>query len=405
MEQKQVLAEATLAVLRQSVTRDLSPEGVLRNRVRWDPDPARSSSSTTGLVGAKKVAFERAVEVALFYELVNSFDDNDPAQMFLKRDMKKRALSTAPTQELAEFYGALDQVDKAEIDKFVKGEKGNKIQSTIDELIAKPQKRALELLIEKKEKAIAEAKAKGVAVDQAPPSPRSRSASTFTEGRTGAFGADDRAEFWKAIKLVGPQLGKDFKEAFDEHGSAFMMGSTAVNLVRAYQSGGSNAMLRTAFTESLFYMPGYIQGPFMAVDLVAKVKEGQYVEAAKSSALMVAMHKWPDLGFGLLVYNMVSGTIDITRTYFVTRIDADLVEKALRARPRAQCRGRAASPDGALGRAQAPPTRLIDAVASGKGSAPGTPLFFGPLQKNKAFPDPDTSDGVPYHAGRCPKTP
>ena len=155
---KRVLAEAALAGLRHSVARDLTPEGVLRNKVRFDP--ASNKFVLDGEVGARKVAFERAVEVALFYELVNSIEDP-----FLRHDMKKRALSTAPNIELAEFYGALDQVSQAEIDKFIKSEPANKVQRTIDDLISKQQDRAMELAIERKEKAVASLRARGVSVD------------------------------------------------------------------------------------------------------------------------------------------------------------------------------------------------------------------------------------------------
>ncbi len=157
-DHKRMLAEATLAGLRESVARDLTPEGVLRNRVRFDP--ISNKFVLDGEVGARKVAFERAVEVALFYELVNSIEDP-----FLRHDMKKRAMSTAPNQELAEFYGALDEVTRVEIDRFIKNEPGNKVQRTIEDLIKKQQERAMELAIEKKEAAVAKLRARGISVD------------------------------------------------------------------------------------------------------------------------------------------------------------------------------------------------------------------------------------------------
>ena len=160
LKQRRVLAEAVLAGLRQSVARDLTPEGVLRNRIRFDP--ATNKFVLDDPAGAKKVAFERAVEVALFYELVNGIPDRD-----LRLDMKKRALSTAPDIEVAEFYGALDQVNGAEIDRFIAGDPNSKVQRKIDDLLKKQQDQALKLAIERKQRVIDAVKAKGVPVDPA----------------------------------------------------------------------------------------------------------------------------------------------------------------------------------------------------------------------------------------------
>ena len=52
MAHREVLAEATLASLRHSVARDLTPEGVLRNRVRFDP----ATESVVGDGEAAKLA-------------------------------------------------------------------------------------------------------------------------------------------------------------------------------------------------------------------------------------------------------------------------------------------------------------------------------------------------------------
>jgi len=386
---KQVLAEATLSGLRQSVFRDLTAEGVLRNRVRFDP--ATNKFVMNDPEGARKVAFERAVEVALFYELVNSLPDRD-----MRIDLKKRALASAPDIETAEFYGALDQVTHAEIDRFIKGEAGDKIQRKIEDLIKKQQDRALELAIEQKEKAIEYAKSKGVPVEPTTITPE-QVRDHIVETRMWGLSPERRAQFRAAYQELGGQLKGDFKEAFYNNASALMMGSSAVNLIRAYQAGGAAALPRAVFSEAIWYMPDYIQTPFLVVDLLAKVREGRYVEAAWSASLFAAMAKFPALGHAMLAYNIVSGTVDIVHTHFVTRIDKDLTEQALKARPRDDNGGPLR--DGVRAR----PSRWPDAKESVyHGSPPWFPLYYGRYKNENAISPAAVVDGVKYSDGTVP---
>lgn len=394
IDQKRVMAESVLAGLRHSVARDLTPEGALRNRVRFDP--ATEKFVIDDPEGAKKVAFERATEVALFYELVNSLPDSDPDAKFMKIDMKKRALATAPTIELAEFYGALDEVGKAEIDRFTAGDPDGVVGRKIDDLLRKQQAQALEELIERKKRAVERAQAKGILIDmgRVPPDEVARH---IVDARVDTLTPGRRALFRAAFAELGSQLHGDFKEAFYQNASGLMMGSSAVNLIRAWQTGDPRALQYAAFTEAINYMPDYIQTPFTVIDLLAKVHRGEYIGATYQASLFFAMAKWPGLGHAMLGYNVATGTLDIVHTHFVNKIDVDLTEQALRSRPRDE--------DGMPLRdgVRARPNRYPDARESVyNGSGPGFPLFFGRYRNEHAL-DPILVDGQPYSDGRVPE--
>ena len=390
LKQRRVLAEAVLAGLRQSVARDLTPEGVLRNRIRFDP--ATSKFVLDDPAGARKVAFERALEVALFYELVNGIPDRD-----LRLDMKKRALSTAPDIEVAEFYGALDQVNGAEIDRFIAGDPNSKVQRKIDDLLKKQQDRALELAIERKQRVVDAVKAKGVPVDPSAVPP-DQVRDNIIENRLWTLTPERRAQFTAAFKELGFQLKGDFQDAFHNNASALMMGSSAVNIIRAYQSGGAKALPHAVFSEAIWYMPDYIQTPFLVADLLIKVKQGQYVEAAWSASLFTAMARFPALGHAMLAYNIITGSVDIIHTHFVTHIDKDLTEQALKARPREKNGGPLA--DGKRAR----PNRWPEAKQSVyNGSGPWFPLFYGRYKNQQAIAPVAVVDGVKYSDGSVPQ--
>ena len=389
LEHKKVLAEAMLAGLRQSVLRDLTPEGVLRNRVRFDPGTNKFVLDDPA--GARKVAFERGVEVALFYELVNSIPDRD-----LRIELKKRALASAPDIETAELYGALDQITSAEIDRFIKGDPTNKVQRKIDDLIKKQQDRALELAIERKQAAIDAVKAKGIPVEPTTV-PAEQVRDHIVEKRSWRLSPERRAQFRMAYQALGSQLSGDFKEAFHNNASALMVGSSAVNLVRAWQVGGAAALPRAVFSEAINYMPDYIQTPMMIVDVLARVREGQYKEAAWSATLVTAMARFPALGHGMLAYNIATGTVDIIHTHFVTRIDKDLTEQALKARPRDENGGPLR--DGVRAR----PNRWPDAKESVyNGSPPWFPLYYGRYRNEHAIRPVAVINGVKYSDGTVP---
>ncbi|NOT09915.1 MAG: hypothetical protein HOP28_17110, partial [Gemmatimonadales bacterium] len=403
LQQRQVLAEAVLAGLRHTVARDLTPEGVLRNRVRFDP--ATEKFVMDGTDGARKVAFERAVEVALFYELVNGI--KDPV---VRHDLKKRALSTAPTIEIAEFYGALDQVTRAEIDRFIKGEANNKVGRTIDDLIKKSQQRALELAIEKKEKAVAGVKSKGVPVEPTTIAPEAVKDHVM-DARYWGLSPERRLQLYLGTQALGNRIRGDFREAFVQNASPLMLGSAAVNLARAYAYGCkdgvmspacSNVMMRAAISEAIWFMPSYISTPYLASDILLKVKEGKYAEAAWTGTLWGAMSYFPKLGHGMLVYNIATGVPEVLHTIVVAKIDKDLTEQALKARPRGPDGG--PIPDGALGPARSRANRFPDAKSSVyRGSPPGFPLFYGRFKNEHAIAPSEVIDGEKYSNGAVPE--
>jgi beta-lactam-binding protein with PASTA domain len=396
LDQKRVLAEAVLAGLRHSVVRDLTPEGVLRNRVRFDPATQKFViDDPEAAKGAKKVAFERATEVALFYELVNSLDDNDPAQRFMKRDMKKRALSTAPSIELAEFYGALDEVGKAEIDRLLARDPEGKVARKIDDLLKKQQARALELLIERKQKAVDRARAKGIAVDPNTVA-ENQVRDHIVRSRLGSLNPHQRSQFVAAHQTLGTRLSGEFKQAFYQNASGLMLGSSAVNIIRAYQTGGGDALKYTVLSEALNYAPDAIQTPLMIVDLLARIRRGDYRGAAYYGTLWVLIRTLPGLGNVYLAYNITTSVPDILYFHPLRRIDADLVEQALRSRPRNENGGPLR--DGVRARAN----RFPDAQESVyNGSGPGFPLFYG-RYKNEHAIAPIVINGEKYSDGTVP---
>lgn len=98
----------------------------------------------------------------------------------------------------------------------------------------------------------------------------------------------------------------------------------------------------------------------------------------------------------MLSYNIVTGSIDIVHTHFVSKIDTDLAEQALRSRPRNESGG--ALRDGVRARAN----RFPDATQSiYHGSGPGFPLFYGRYKKN--HPSDPTAVTQEYLDGSVPE--
>lgn len=303
LDQKRVLADGLIVGLRHSVVRDLTPDGALRNRVRFDP--ATQKFVLDDPEAAKKVAFERASEVALFYELVNSLDDSDPAEKSMKRDIKKTALASAPNTELAEFYRALDEVGKAEIDRFVAGEPGNPVQRNIDEVMRNQQARVLELLLERKKAAVERARSKGVAAD-----PNAVSAAEVRDhilsARLELLSPARRAQFRAAYEALGRlPFGEhlNFRESFYNIASALMLGSSAVNLTRAWQGCDGlpadrcrSLLLHATWSEAINYMPNMVQLWVTPLDVLGKVRKGEYGAALHQGTLVTALALWPSPG-------------------------------------------------------------------------------------------------------------
>ncbi len=195
-----------------------------------------------------------------------------------------------------------------------------------------------------------------------------------------------------------------------------MLGSSAINLVRAYQAGcktNPNPMTaagrecgallaHAAFSEAVWYMPNTIQTPFLIADILIKARKGQYEEAAHTVGFFAAMHFVPALGHAMLAYNIATGLLEIPHTHFVTRIDQDLTEQALKARPRNEMGG--PIPDGALGPARARANRMPDAKESiYNGSPPGFPLFYGLYKNNEAIAPATVINGDKYSNGGVPQ--
>lgn len=388
VDQKVVLMEAVLAGLRHSVGRDLTPEGALRNRVRFDP--ATQKFVIDDIEASKKIAGERATEVALFFEMVNTLSDDDPTLLETKRDIKKRAMAMAPNEDVRSFYDALDRIDAAAIDNFIKGSDGNVIQKSMDELMEKQQNRALELAVDRKNKLVEYVRGKGVRVDAATV-PLDAVRRAIVEKRGWKLTPPLRAPLVEAVAAMGNNLRGDFREAFYQNASGLMIGSSAINLARAWQNGAdATAMAHVVMTEALNYMPDYIQMPATAFDLLIKVKQGDYKGAAWQASLFGAMLKYPQLGHAMLAYNITTGLVDMARTHVVTRMNDDITEQALKSRPHDEMGGRLPEPMRA--RANHSPDREQSLY---NGGAPRTPLFYGAYKSR--HDQTVTSDDSPVH--------
>ena len=393
-DQKRVLAEAVLAGLRHSVFRDLTPEGALRNRVRFDPATQKFVMNDLG--ASERVAFERAAEVVLFFELVNSLPDIEPHKS-LKASLKQRALSTAPNQALAGFYQSLDNVTRAEVDKFIAGDPDNPLQRSIDDLLTRQQHEAAELNIKRKLEQIEKVRRRGVVVD-----PRVIQEGIVREHilnyRMWALSPYRRILFNAAFDALGTRLSGDFKQAFHNNASGLMLASSAVNLIRAWQSGDPRALNYVVFSEVLNYTPEYIQTPYTVLDMVAKVYRGDYRGAVWQGSLFTAQQLVPGFGNAMLAYNVVTGVVDIAHTYAVKKIDVDLVEQAFKSRPRDE-QGRPL-PENVRARGN----RFPDAKESVyNGSGPGFPLFYGRFRNEKGLPEtPITVNGEQYSRNEIP---
>jgi beta-lactam-binding protein with PASTA domain len=110
------------------------------------------------------------------------------------------------------------------------------------------------------------------------------------------------------------------------------------------------------------------------------------------------MRKWPNLGNAMLAYNITTGVPEILHSHFVDRIDVDLVEQALRSRPRNEDGGPLR--DGARARAN----RFPDAKESVyNGSGPGFPLFYGRYRNPHSIAlTPIVVNGEKYSDGTVP---
>ena len=220
-----------------------------------------------------------------------------------------------------------------------------------------------------------------------------------------------RVQLNQALGAVGTHLSgqaSEFREAFYLNATALQMGSSAVNLIRAYQSGCAmnnqacaSMMAQAVFSEAVWYMPNKIQTPFLVADILIKARNGKYLDAAHTAGMWTAMTYMPSLGHAMLAWNIATGLLEIPHTHFVRWIDMDLTEQALKARPRNEMGG--PIPDGALGPARARANRWPDAKSSiYNGSPPGFPLFYKLYRNTGAISAATVINGDKYSDGEVP---
>ena len=347
---RKVMAKAMLGALEQTALHDLTPEGALRNMIDWTKDPKSGRPVAILNEGRiRKVAFERAVEVGLLFELIN--ESNDPE---LKR-LAERAIDRAPS-ELKGFYQDMNEMTKLEMDRFLESPTAEtKTGRAIDGFIEEKVKRVREMRFRGEPlNILSEAEAQRILEEN----PRRLQEHILAE-RMGRMNLVERvamSEFAGRMKWVGGEVVaelKPWKDAFLESASPMMVGASAVNLVRAYQLGGFDAAKVAAIHEATFYIPSIYGVPAMTMMAILGAQKGDYSgfgSLAFMGVLHVASTGIPSVTFrgittpaiagipglvpALLTYHIAAGSAQIAYTFVVNRLNSDLIEQAVKSRPR-----------------------------------------------------------------------
>ncbi|MEN3333668.1 MAG: Ca-activated chloride channel [Blastocatellia bacterium] len=176
----------------------------------------------------------------------------------------------------------------------------------------------------------------------------------------------------KTGKPVSRYAGAGFVEQVWENSTGLMVGSAAVNLARAYVTGGKQAVKEAAISEAFNFLPpayGIIGVAFKDFSR-GHVKEG-LVSLAQIGALQgLSALGYPGVGHAMLVYNIATGVPQVAYTYVTNNINDDMVEQAFRSR---RAPGK---------RAQRNPYK--DSVDLFKGDTPEFPVFWdSPCMKSE----------------------
>lgn len=351
-DQRRVMAEAILAGLEYSALRDLTPEGAIRNGLRFETDPETGRPKAVfDEARIRKVAFERATEYALLAELVEN--TNDPRL----KELRSRILERAPTPELRDLYRKLSRVKSTEIDNFLndsEGKYGGKIQMTIDDFINRKIERCRELGIDLVNPDEADRLVTDAQVED-----------HVVQSQMAKLNPMERTSLQDAIRVSAGEIGREMWGKT----TGLMVGSSVINIVRAMQVGDEHMVRHAFITESLNFMPDYIEIPFTVLDALMRTQKGD-ASGFWDIGLMGALRYVPGVGHVLLVKNIAQGSFGIVRTYIVTQIDQDLVEQALKSRPR-DIDG---NPQSGMKRARRNPRK--DSKDTFRGDTPLFPIFY-----------------------------
>ncbi|MEX2528940.1 MAG: VWA domain-containing protein [Gemmatimonadota bacterium] len=323
-DQTRAMVESIRAGLQHSARRDLTPRGALKNALRFEADPETGRPrAVLDPARVEKVAFERATEVALLFELVNS--SRDPQV----RALAQQIIDDAPTPELRVLYRQLSEVTTAQVDRFL--EDGPVAESN-------PIRRGYrgiepERLLERKLERVRAAGVPLVPPEEAERTvPDSDLRDHILRSQAQRLNPSERValgEVWTATR----QVSGEFAQEMYGKATGLMMGSSAVNLIRAYQTGDEFAFRHAIFSEALNYMPDVVEIPFTVFDAFMQAQRGDYTGLTWNLPLMGALKFAPGVGQMMLLYNVSSGVPQIARTYIVSRMDDDLLEQAFRSRP------------------------------------------------------------------------
>jgi Mg-chelatase subunit ChlD len=138
----------------------------------------------------------------------------------------------------------------------------------------------------------------------------------------------------KTGQPVSRRVGAGLVEQVWENSTGLMVGSAAVNLARAYVTGGKQAVIEAAVGEAFnFLPPAYgIVGIALKDFGRGHVKEGLVALAQIGVLHGLSSLGYPGVGHAMLVYNIVSGVPQIAYTYITNNINEDMVEQALRSK-------------------------------------------------------------------------
>ena len=370
-KQKRVMAYAIMASLEEAAVRDLTPKGAMRNALKFVHDAETGRPKAVFDVNrVKKVAFERATEAALLFEIINT--STDPQL----RGLSAKAIRRAPTPETQKLFRKLSTVTNAEIDNFLRDDpqqgQSGRLQMAIDDFINEKVnlcRRAGIHLVESDEAAIK------ISDDYLK--------HRIVTGHMVKLPGPERISLAGCLNEVKPVAFEFGKEMIGK-ATPLMVTSSVVNMVRAYQTGNENVMIHALYCEWLNYTPDFVEIPFTILDGLMRAQQGDYSGAwyaMRMGCLLSTTLR--SVGTVMIVVNIAHGTYSIADTYIMTRTNDDFVEQAFRARHRDNL----GKPYPAGVKARRNPHKEY---SSFRGETPGFPLF-GDVDEIKG-PEDDLTD-------------
>lgn len=374
-EKARILVLSTLAGLEQGILNDMTRAGAIKAAVSYETDGQGRVIAVMRRDRVENTAFDRATEIAMLFEMVNTYGlDDTKAQLLGHLEGVLAKADPETRQVLRQYIDEVANITTGQLDNFLdaqsrRGRAGSSLNRSVDAVI---------------QQKLQHVQAHGIDLV---PNDRvgeylanesfHRNLMSVQRQRMGPALEAPLRTAWDDIRLTARH---EIGQAFTEKATGLMMTSSALNLVRAYQVGGTDALPWAVFTESLNYTPDIVELPVSALIALWQAASPEPDLTGLWSLYRAGFISFvPGLGHIMLLYDISNTSVSIVHTFFATRLDDDLLEQAFKSR-RISADGTPITGDNVRARRNPYRDRLV------RGSAPRYPI----LNQIIPFVDADT---------------